>query len=673
MQTVLYVVEIAIALGLIIFVHELGHFVAAKGFGVWVRRFAIGFGPPIIKWTRGDTEYSLRAFPFGGFVEPMGDHPESEGGDDPRALWRRPAWQRIIVFAAGVAMNAVLAVVFFTAAFMIGVKAISPLVGAVTPLMPAQKAGILPGDRIVAINDTPVESFDDIQTILSSSDAGTAFDVTVERPKAGAAEPERTTFKNVVTQRDAADVGPRLGIEPEAEPVLYGILPGSPEAQAGLKTGDRVLAIDGRPVQRWYQMEQMLDEHPAGPVKFQVQRGGSRLELSAVPANLKRLDLGMMPPLLIAGVDPGSPAAKAGLKRGDRILRIGDLAWPTAEQLVERIRATPAGGTVDLIIQRVEVEAGRRTLAWALVAAAAAALLLTWLGLRRRPDSKAWRAATIMALVATGGLVLTAIQAPAMKDVTLSRTCTPAVLGDSKDPRIGVAPVPNMASPIVVGWVAPGGPAAREGIQAGDTILKIGPDARTPRSWDDVAAIVGEAGGKAVPVLIKRGENRRTTSFAPDAKAMDKFILVGSKPGELLYEPLPRIYNPLTAAGRGLKRTWVWMGRACSSVVQLAKREVSTGAVGGPVLIVQASLWVAPQGIGTFMDFWGKLCIFIAVLNFLPVPPFDGGHVLFVILERIKGSPISLKVRLWVWGFGWAAVGLLFAVVMWQDIARLIS
>jgi regulator of sigma E protease len=161
-QTVLYVVEIAVALGLIIFVHELGHFLACKWFGVWVRKFAIGFGPPLITWTRGDTEYSLRAFPLGGFVEPMGDHPESEGGGDPRALWRRPAWQRIVVFAGGVFMNAVLAVLFFTAAFMIGVSAMSPVVGGVVPLMPAQKAGILPGDRITAINEAPVESFEDI-------------------------------------------------------------------------------------------------------------------------------------------------------------------------------------------------------------------------------------------------------------------------------------------------------------------------------------------------------------------------------------------------------------------------------------------------------------------------------------------------------------------------------
>jgi regulator of sigma E protease len=508
-------------------------------------------------------------------------------------------------------MNAVLAVIFFTAAFMIGVSAMSPVVGGVVPLMPAQKAGILPGDRITAINEAPVESFEDIQTILSSYDVGTAFNVTVERPKPGAAAPERLTFKDLVTQREAGDVSPRLGIEPAAAPVFYDILPGSPEEQAGLKVGDRVLAIDGKPVERWRQMEKRLDEHAPGPVKMEIERDGRRLDLAVVPANLKRLDMGMGAPLLVGGVDPDGPAAKAGIQRGDKILRIDNERWPTADRLIDTLRATGGTRPVQLLLQR----AGQ----------------------------------------------------------TLEIACQPAVYGDLKDARIGIAPVPSMAAPIQVGWVEPDGPAAKAGIEPGDLLLRIGPKAREPRSWEDVAAIIGTAGGNKVQVLVRRGDNERSTTLTPDAKPMEKFLLVGSKPGEILYEPLPRIYNPLKAVARGMKRTWVWMGRAYASILQLAKRQVGTEAVGGPVLIVQASLWVAPHGIGTFMDFWAKLCVFIAVLNFLPIPPFDGGHVLFVILERIKGSPISLKVRTWVWGFGWAAVGLLFALVMWQDIARLIS
>ena len=143
--------------------------------------------------------------------------------------------------------------------------------------------------------------------------------------------------------------------------------------------------------------------------------------------------------------------------------------------------------------------------------------------------------------------------------------------------------------------------------------------------------------------------------------------------GEPKYVPLPRIYNPVLAAERGVKRTGMWFARVYANVRQLLTRQVSTKAVGGPVAIVQWSLGVAAYGLGTFMDFWGMLAVSIAVLNFLPLPPFDGGHVLFVLLESIKGSPISLRVRTYIWGAGWAAVGVLFLLVMWQDIARAIS
>jgi len=129
----------------------------------------------------------------------------------------------------------------------------------------------------------------------------------------------------------------------------------------------------------------------------------------------------------------------------------------------------------------------------------------------------------------------------------------------------------------------------------------------------------------------------------------------------------------VTAAARGVKRTWTWLGRIYLNLVQLLRQKVSTESLGGPVLIVYASLGVAARGLGTFIDFWGILSVCVAVFNFLPLPPFDGGHVLFVLLEKIKGSPVGIKVRTWVWGAGWAAVGVLFLLITWQDIGRWVT
>jgi len=619
-SNVLYAVEVAVALGLIIFVHELGHFLAAKAFGVWVRRFAIGFGPPLLTWTWGETEYSLRALPLGGFVEPMGEHPDSEGGGDARALWRRPAWQRAVVFAAGVAMNAVLAVIFFTVASVVGIKVSAPVVGAVMKDSPAEAAGLEPGDRIVAINGEPIESWIDITAIVSFKDAGTAFDVAVERLDPRTGEPARLTFPQVRSR--PGDLAPRIGIEPAVEPVIYEMLDGAAEAQAGLRPGDRIRAVNGRPVTRWRQMQQILDDAEPGPTTLEIERGGRVETLTIDPATLTVMDLGMRPvPFQIHAVVAGSPAAEAGVKRGDRVARIGDVAWPTAGELADAVKEAGDGGAVRITLWR---------------------------------DGR-----------------------------TLPVDCRVAVFGDLDRPRIGIAMAPALGRPLQIGAVDADGPAAAANLRPGDVILAVGRPPEEPATWDAFYAAVqrltggGLAGGGAaglpaagVPLLVRRGGAELGTRFAPTYEPPEKFNLFGSRPGPLLAEYLPRIYDPLAAAARGFRRTALWLARVYANIRQIFKGQVSTESVGGPVEIVRTSLAVAERGAGAFIHLWGILSVCIAVFNFLPVPPFDGGHVLFVVLDTIKGSPIGLKVRTWIWGAGWVAVVALFLLITYQDLVR---
>jgi regulator of sigma E protease len=199
-----------------------------------------------------------------------------------------------------------------------------------------------------------------------------------------------------------------------------------------------------------------------------------------------------------------------------------------------------------------------------------------------------------------------------------------------------------------------------------------GEEGRKPRSWSDLADVFLAGRGKPVPLQVERGGNLLATQIEPMAVPQERLTLAGAV-GSPKYAPLPRIYNPLAAAKRGLKRTGLWLGRVYANLSQLVTREVSSKAIGGPVAIVQWSMGVAAHGVGTLMDFWGMLSVSIAVLNFLPIPPFDGGHVLFVLVEKVKGSPIGLRLRTIIWGAGWAAVGALFLLVMWQDIVRLFS
>ena len=609
MLNVLYAVEVAVALGLIILVHELGHFLAAKRFGVRVRRFAIGMGPVIIKWGRGETEYSLRWIPVGGFVDLAGEHPEADEADDPKALWRRPAWQRTVIFSAGVIMNAILALVLFAAAPIVGIQVPVPVVGGVVGGMPAEKAGIQSGDRIASINGDPVESFEDVIWAVALSKAGTTFEVGLDRPAPGSDTPERLT-KTVASARAPGSLAPMLGVEPELEPVIGQMHPDSLARQAGLDAGDRILAVNSRPVARWRDLVKALADAPAGPVTLTIERGGRRSDLKVNPADLRAYDYGMAWATEISAVDPDSPAFRAGIQPGDRIAALQDKPWPTSEIISETIRGLGAGAQVRLTL---------------------------------------WRQRELVDVAAKTAMLPT---------------------GDH--PRIGISLSPGLGPPALVGRVDAGAAADKAGLRPGDIIRRAGAPPQRIDDWTVLTEVFAAADAEPIPLQIERGSSVLTTALIPARVAQERLSLAGTV-GTPLYAPLPRIYNPLVAAERGLKRTGMWLGRVYANIRQLATRQVSTKAVGGPVAIVQWSFGIAAHGTGTLMDFWGMLTISIAVLNFLPVPPFDGGHVLFVVLESVKGSPIGLKVRTWIWGAGWVGVGLLFVLIMWQDIARLLS
>ncbi len=171
---------VALGLGLVIFIHELGHFAVAKWCGVKVERFSIGFGPVLWKVVRGETEYALSAIPFGGYVKMLGqdDADPSQMSDeriakDPRSYTAKSVPQRIAIISAGVINNMVSAVVFFVVAFMLGVQYQPAVVGSVVPGMPAWKSGLRPGDEITRISgrEDSQLSFTDVRLAVALSQA----------------------------------------------------------------------------------------------------------------------------------------------------------------------------------------------------------------------------------------------------------------------------------------------------------------------------------------------------------------------------------------------------------------------------------------------------------------------------------------------------------------------
>jgi len=606
-------------------VHELGHFLTAKWFGVRVYRFALGMGRPIVKWQGGETEYSLRWIPLGGFVDLAGEHPSSEDGGDPRGLCNKPAWQRVVVFSAGVAMNAVLAVVLFMVAPLVGLRVESAEVGGLEAGLPAAQAGLQVGDRIVAIDGNPVTAFRDIPFALVLKDAGEAFNLTVERPVEGAA-PKRIEFPNVRSHEAQDGNPPVFGILPATTTTLAAIEKGSLEDQAGLKVDDRVVAVNGQAVERWYAMTQLLEAAPAGPVTLKIERDGKTQDLVVDPAKLKRFVWGMMPPTLIPEVIKNTPAAGAGVEAEDRVARIvvepvagardkdgkaargSDLSWPTGDDLVEATQAGGADATVRLTL---------------------------------------WR-----------------------KGKYVDVTCKAQVAKDDPTPRIGVRIGLAAAGPVQIGHVEPDGAAARTDLQPGDIVEAAGKDGKAPGSWDDLLALFLEA-KEPVPLKVRRGEAELAVTYQPDTEAPERFVMNQSE-GVPVLITLPRFTDPITAAKNGLNRAYRSMLLSYRSIRLLATRKVNLDNAAGPLGIVTISVKLAEHGLGRLIDFWGILSVCVAVMNFLPIPPFDGGHVLFVLIDKIKGRPVSLRVRHAIWLVGWVAVGLLFLALTYQDILRLI-
>jgi regulator of sigma E protease len=605
-QNAVYGIEIAFALGLIIFVHELGHFLAAKGFGVWVRKFAIGFGPVIVKWQRGETEYSLRWIPLGGFVEPMGDHPEGEGGEDPRALWRKPAWQKIIIFAAGVSMNAVLALVFFTIASMIGLGVPAAVVGDTTPFLPAAKAGLERGDRLKSLNGTPVESMMDFQTMIMLRDEGRPFDVEVERQVPGSQEPRRIVFRDIRSVREPDSIAPVIGIGMPISPQVMDVLPKSQVDQAGLKKDDIILAVNGQAVSLMQDVTHILGDTTTWPVTMTIERAGQRQDLVIDPAKMKRTDWGFEPPVVIAGRDLEGPAAKAGAVDGDRVTRINDKAWPTSEYVSKTIKESAGDVRMTLFRKGEDHEIVFR----------------------------------------------------------------PVVVKEGEKPVAGIRMGLDPTLPLTIGSVEPDGPAAKAGLEPGDVLVSVGAEGIKPKGWEDVQEVLNKNINAPVPMTVRRGDTVLTTNLTPVEVPLKRFAMDGFLQ-EMLFEQLPPQYNPLVALRHSVTRTYLWLGRVYMNVAQLVRAQVGIKSMGGPVRIAQASWLMAKHGLGTLMDFWGILSVCIAVLNFLPLPPFDGGHVLFVLVEKIKGSPFTAKARTAVWLGAWILVGLLFLVITYHDIASI--
>ncbi len=291
----------------VVFFHELGHFSVARFFGVRVETFSIGFGRGLLKWKdRHGTQWKIGWIPLGGFVKFYGDAdgastPDREGvarmSPEERAVAFpfKPLWQRALIVAAGPAANFLLAIVILTGMFMFrGQLVVPPVIGGVEAQGAAAAAGIRPGDRILAVDGTSIDSFLEAEQIISLS-AGQALPIELERGGRHltvVATPREVTVTDTFKNRQRIGV---LGILPSSPPVVDSILANTPAARAGLRAGDRFVSIDGQPIARVEDVQKIVGASAGRALTVIVNRDGELVRLQATPYlnDQKRGQLGL--------------------------------------------------------------------------------------------------------------------------------------------------------------------------------------------------------------------------------------------------------------------------------------------------------------------------------------------------------------------------------------------
>jgi len=273
-------------LGILVFVHEFGHYAVAKLFKVRVEVFSLGFGKRLIGFRRGDTDYRISLLPLGGYVKMAGENPMEARTGDPGEFMSHPRWQRFLVAIAGPAMNVFLAVAVLTGVFMFRHEYPAYLnqpavLGWVANNSPAQKAGFQPGDVIVAVQDKENPTWDDVRYKIFGK-INQNLEMKVQR---GTQTLSLAMTPRIPEKDDDSDILAELGLIPGGPSIVTKVEPDLPAAKAGIQPGDEIVAVNGTKVQnsRAYGLYAVLQKSKEASVPITVLRNGQALEFKLAP------------------------------------------------------------------------------------------------------------------------------------------------------------------------------------------------------------------------------------------------------------------------------------------------------------------------------------------------------------------------------------------------------
>jgi regulator of sigma E protease len=277
MGTLVTLIAFIVAVGLLVTVHELGHYWVARWSNVKILRFSVGFGRPLWMTRRGpdQTEWVLAAVPLGGYVRMLDERdPDARTEDLPRSFNRQNVWKRIAIVLAGPAANFLLAGALYWTLFVYGTPALKPYVAAPVPTTAAAQAGLGDFDLIRSVNGIPVATWQDVRWLLLQ-EVVKGGEVTLEvEDQSGKVVQRALPIKDVSKNDLEKDFMPKLGLlDPRFANIVGGVVKDRPAQRAGLRAGDRIVAIGGKPIGTWLDITAALAKSPPAGVEIEFQRG----------------------------------------------------------------------------------------------------------------------------------------------------------------------------------------------------------------------------------------------------------------------------------------------------------------------------------------------------------------------------------------------------------------
>lgn len=694
--TLIDLLVVILGFGLIVFVHECGHFFAARWAGIRVLAFAMGFGPALVSYRRGigwrrgttepeykrllaeaaasgremgvgSTEYRLNALPLGGYVKMLGQddlNPDAVSSAPDSYQSCTPA-KRMVVISAGVVMNLITAAVLFIIVFMIGLRVEPPVIGSIEAGSPAAMAvaktagveavGLEPGDMVTEINGRKPNTFADVRVGVAMTGRDAPVHLTVQRPGVGTPidfdiVPEVSEFDHLLSIGIAPAISLTLseavGPEGENTPASFGV--------AGIGPGFSIVSADGQAVSTLGELERVFADSAGAPVRVVLERGGetiervvdahAELQLGIVPGpddtSLLAIEhlLGLTPVMQVSEQAEGvtEQGAKAGLRPGDIFAEVDGIEYPSIIDGIRRIRANKGRDIRVVVLREVDGQTQRVEL---------------------NPH------------VSSGGQGRIGFSP---SDTASRDTLVAMPPLDIRTRKDDPATTPAAASVIS----APGQRiVAVDGKPVGDfSELRAALQRAT-------AAANADGTGARVPLTIELplvgGEEPRVErEWALDAAAVAELHELGWSPpfAAGLFDPVEielRASGPGEAIAFGLSETRRVLVTTYITFVRLFERTVKIEHLKGPVGIAHIGTLLADRGFVWVMFFMALISVNLAVINFLPLPIVDGGQFLMLVYEQIRGRPVPIGFQNAVTMAGLLLIVSLFLVVTFNDVRNL--